>query len=295
MTHIEKEGGVLATARKELAKLDAQLQVDSDEARKRAQSGTEPVEGLHPPELDDMLDQGDKGKGREQDDSAFSMDERRGRSATSGDAQDALPNLSALGTNAWESLQRFAHLPQVDQLQGQLKSMLHATENSKEVLEAQRSVRETLAETESLARRYMHDGEIFVQDMSKELGSLLNGLFTVVPPATVATESPADGAHVQKPAEMAHTQQATLDGKDASQEPNVDSNDTAATAPTEPMPADPLADDDFRWDDDDDEFNAPADASLASDSMPLKDRDPKSANAQRPAANVAAEDDSDWE
>lgn len=269
-TYIEKQGGVLATAKQGIAQLEASMDKASQDARAKGRDGALPADDGEPFELpDDEAAPKDKGKGVERDAPAAEAD---------------APTLASLGTSAWTSLQRLAHLPQVAHVQEQLTHALHTAEG-----QTGPTLQRAMHDAESLMTKYMHDGEALARDVGKDLRGLLDDIVKIVPPE----EAERVAADTPQSVPQERAEDAKIDAPHA------------------------LGDaDDFAWDDDEEpEAAQPADAPAAQPAhadapaaAPAESTVPAAAPAPHaaptpstaPAPSAAApptehDSDSDWE
>lgn len=268
-TYIEKQGGVLATAKQGIAQLEASMDKASQDARAKGRDGALPADDGEPFELPDDEAPKDKGKGVERDAPAAEAD---------------APTLASLGTSAWTSLQRLAHLPQVAHVQEQLTHALHTAEG-----QTGPTLQRAMHDAESLMTKYMHDGEALARDVGKDLRGLLDDIVKIVPPE----EAERVAADTPQSVPQERAEDAKIDAPHA------------------------LGDaDDFAWDDDEEpEAAQPADAPAAQPAhadapaaAPAESTVPAAAPAPHaaptpstaPAPSAAApptehDSDSDWE
>lgn len=228
-TQIEKQGGLVATAKQSFARLEESMEQASQEARAKSREGVQPTELGEPYELADDAE-------TERPESMSSVDKGKQPAERVPKGKQPVgripaepPSLAGLGTSAWTSLQRLAHLPQVAKIQEQIS---HAMQSGTEG-ESGQSLQRVLHDAEALVTRYVHDGEVFARDVGKDLRGLLDDVVKIVPPEEaerIAEDKPQPVVDVPTDAPAAATNTAddkvyhTLDDAD-----------------------------DFRWDDDEDD------------------------------------------
>ena len=167
-TQIEKQGGLMATAKQSFARLEESMEQASQEARAKGREGAQPTELGEPYELADDA---------ETEPAAPAPSANKGKQPEERAPQEQ-PSLAGLGTSAWASLQRLAHLPQVAKIQEQIS---HAVQSSTDS-ESGQSLQRVLHDAEALVTRYVHDGEVFARGVGKDLRGLLDDVVKIVPP-----------------------------------------------------------------------------------------------------------------
>ncbi|WFC93584.1 hypothetical protein MBRA1_000205 [Malassezia brasiliensis] len=218
-TQIEKQGGLVATAKQSFARLEESMEQASQEARAKGREGAQPTELGEPYELADDA---------ERDLSASTPNVDKGKQPE-GQVAEEPSSLVGLGTSAWTSLQRLAHLPQVAKIQEQISHAMQSSTGS----ESGQSLQRVLHDAEALVTRYVLDGEVFARDVGKDLRGLLDDMVKIVPPEE------AERIAEDKP-------QPAVDGP-------IDAP-VAATNTADEKVYHTLEDaDDFRWDDDEDD------------------------------------------
>lgn len=150
--HVDKNGGVLSTARSHLAKLESQFQSQSDRAREKSRAASVPDEAMY--ELDTS-------------DPERSLREEPISAAASTHSSSPLPS-----TGVWDLLRKVAAHPHVERLQS---AWTDANQDTK----AQWS--NSLKEAESLARTYAKSGGEAMQLAGRDLHSKLQAIIANVP------------------------------------------------------------------------------------------------------------------
>lgn len=148
------QGGVLASAQKELARLEDHIQAQSDRARELARSTEAPaVEGA-------TFELGD--------------DETMGsgapvRSSSQATSSDVPATMSGLSTQAWDTLRSLLAHPRVSQLQEQVAALTPDAADRE-------AMQDSLKEAEAIARQHMGAGGAALQKLSLDLQARLQSL-----------------------------------------------------------------------------------------------------------------------
>lgn len=159
--HVDKNGGVLSTARSHLARLESQFQSQSDRAREKSRAVV-PDETLY--ELDTSNHEA-------------SLEEEPTSAAASANSSSSLPS-----TGVWDLLRKVTAHPHVERLQS-------AWTGANQDTRAQWN--NTLKEAESLARTYVKSSGEAMQLAGRDLHSKLQSMIANVPSdVSVAEEAP---------------------------------------------------------------------------------------------------------
>ncbi|PKI85576.1 hypothetical protein MVES1_000576 [Malassezia vespertilionis] len=259
---VSKQSSVMATAKKEIARIDSSMEEASTAARasnyalqQEADDGNQAAnEALQ-----------EKGKAR--------VEEAERKAFTSA-------SLSALGAAAWSSLQQLAHTPQAEQIQQRFMSTMRQSDTSiaEGSEEYTKYMQETLKDAEAFALRQLQQGEALARGVSNDLRGLLDEIVKVVPPEETKS------APVHELDDATHVQGAPT-------QPTEDkARDTPRHEPSTQAWKTERAADDFAWDeasDEEEEQVAPQVPSQVS---------PQAAPPSAESAHASAEDsDSDWE
>lgn len=195
--HVDKNGGVLSTARSHLAKLESQFQSQSDRAREKSRAAFVPEEALY------ELDTSNPEK---------SLKEEPVSAATSAHSSSPLPS-----TGVWDLLRKVTAHPHVERLQS---AWTGANQDTK----AQWN--NTLKEAESLARTYVKSSGEAMQLAGRDLHSKLQAMIANVP-----SDVPKSA---EAPKAKGDTKQLHMDDDEESFRWDDDEDDAPQSAAPEP-------------------------------------------------------------